>query len=94
MPQSLYFRGKNSRYPLDRKVCGPRFGMDTVAKRKYPAPTGLQTSAIQPIYLVTTSVLTELSWSMRSRGNNSNTRSLGKVSVCCIKLTISKKNVR
>jgi hypothetical protein len=34
-PLPLYSRGKSSRYPLDRRLSGPRAGMDDVEKRKF-----------------------------------------------------------
>jgi hypothetical protein len=33
-PLSLYFRGKNHRYPLDRRLGGPQIGLDAVEKKK------------------------------------------------------------
>jgi hypothetical protein len=33
-PKPLYARGKSSRYPLDRRLGGPRTGLDVVERRK------------------------------------------------------------
>jgi hypothetical protein len=37
-PAALYLRGKYSRYPLDRRLGGPRTGVDTEARGKIISP--------------------------------------------------------
>jgi hypothetical protein len=36
----LYYRGKNPRYPLDRRVRGPKIALEDVKRRKILASTG------------------------------------------------------
>jgi hypothetical protein len=38
----LYLRGKRPRYPLDRRLGGPRGGLDDVEKRKFLLLPGLE----------------------------------------------------
>jgi len=38
MPQLLYAQSKNPWYPLDRRLGGPRAGLNAVAVRKHPIP--------------------------------------------------------
>jgi hypothetical protein len=43
-------KGKSPCYPLDRKLGGPRTGLDAVVERKNSQPLpGLEPSIIQPI---------------------------------------------
>jgi len=37
MPHLLYHQGKSPRYPLDRRLGGPRAGLDMVSVRKIPS---------------------------------------------------------
>jgi hypothetical protein len=41
--QLLYAQGKSPRYPLDRRLGGPRAVLDTVVKRKILSPAGNRT---------------------------------------------------
>jgi hypothetical protein len=42
-PRLFYTRGKSHWYPLDRRVLGPREGLDTWWGEKFPAPAGTRT---------------------------------------------------
>jgi hypothetical protein len=65
-PQPLYLRGKSPQYPLDRRLDGPRAGLDTVGKRKIRAPDGNRTPTFSPY---TVAIPTELSWRMLNNGS-------------------------
>jgi hypothetical protein len=41
-PLPLYPQGKSPRYPFDRRLGGPRAGLDDVEKRKFLTPPGLE----------------------------------------------------
>jgi hypothetical protein len=44
-PAALYPRGKDSRYPFDRKLVGPRAGLDAGARRNILCPCQESNSA-------------------------------------------------
>jgi hypothetical protein len=45
-PRTLYPRGKSPWYPLERRLGGPRAGLDNLEKRKFFTLTGLE---LQPL---------------------------------------------
>jgi hypothetical protein len=50
-PRPLCTQGKCPWYPLDWRWVGPRAGLDTVVKRKFPAPAGTRTPQLSNPYL-------------------------------------------
>jgi hypothetical protein len=52
-PRSLYFQGKSTRYPLDRRLGGPQTAVpDAVVKGKIPSPhreSNPRTPIVQPV---------------------------------------------
>jgi hypothetical protein len=58
--------GKEPRYPLDRRLDGPRSRYGRCGEQKNIAPAEIQTPAIQPV-AISTGLATHLHW--KSNGN-------------------------